>query len=105
MKFYRSNKFDFCYYGQVNSLRIKSSVASKWASKLLGEGVTFILLAMVHIRHWNLAQKIRILAVTCSVFLWHEDLFLFSIATTYIIINIISLKRYIYNFTANSLKY
>ena len=33
MKFDRSNKFDFCYYGQVNSLRLKSSVASKWASK------------------------------------------------------------------------
>ena len=26
MKFDRSNKFDFCYYGQVNSLRLKSSV-------------------------------------------------------------------------------
>ena len=25
MKFDRSNKFDFCYYGQVNSLRLKSS--------------------------------------------------------------------------------
>ena len=23
-----SNKFDLCYYGQVNSLRLKSSVAS-----------------------------------------------------------------------------
>ena len=29
MKFDRSNKFDLCYYGQVNSLRLKSSVASK----------------------------------------------------------------------------
>ena len=44
MKFDRSNKFDFCYYGQVNSLRLKLSVASKWATPL---GVTFILLAMV----------------------------------------------------------
>ena len=35
MKFDRSNKFDFCYYGQVNSLWVKSSVASKWASKRL----------------------------------------------------------------------
>ena len=26
MKFDRSNKFDFCYYGQVYSLRLKSSV-------------------------------------------------------------------------------
>ena len=33
MKFDRSNKFDLCYYGKVNSLRLKSSVASKWASK------------------------------------------------------------------------
>ena len=31
MKFDRSNKFDLCYYGQVNSLRLKSSVASKWS--------------------------------------------------------------------------
>ena len=31
MKFNCSNKFDFCYYGQVNSLRLKSSVASEWA--------------------------------------------------------------------------
>ena len=30
MKFDSSNKFDLCYYGQVNSLRLKSSVASKW---------------------------------------------------------------------------
>ena len=35
MKFDRTNKFDLCYYGQVNSLRLKSSVASKWASKHL----------------------------------------------------------------------
>ena len=32
MKFDRSNKFELCYYGQVNSLRLKSSVVSKWAS-------------------------------------------------------------------------
>ena len=37
MKFDRSNKFDLCYYGQVNSLRLKSSVALKWASKHLWE--------------------------------------------------------------------
>ena len=35
MKFDRSNKFDLCYYGQVNSLWLRSSVASKWASKRL----------------------------------------------------------------------
>ena len=32
-KFDRSNKFDLCYYGQVNSLRLRLSVASKWASR------------------------------------------------------------------------
>ena len=31
MKIDRSNTFDLCYYGQVNSLRLKSSVASRWA--------------------------------------------------------------------------
>ena len=30
--FDRSNKFDLCYYGQVNSMRLKLSVASKCAS-------------------------------------------------------------------------
>ena len=45
MKFDRSNKFDLYYYGQVNSLRLKSSVASKWGKKT-PLGVTFILLAM-----------------------------------------------------------
>ena len=39
MKFDRSNKFDFCYYGQVNSLRLKSSVASK--VKTLGGNIYF----------------------------------------------------------------
>ena len=33
MKFDRSNKFAFCYNEQVNSPRLKSSVASKWESK------------------------------------------------------------------------
>ena len=33
MKFDRSIKFDFCYYGQVNSQRLKYNVASKWAGK------------------------------------------------------------------------
>ena len=41
MKFDRSNKFDLCYYGQVNSLRQKSSVASKWASKHLWGNIPF----------------------------------------------------------------
>ena len=37
MKFDRSYKFDLCYYGQVNSLRLKLSVASKWAHKQIGD--------------------------------------------------------------------
>ena len=41
MKFDRSNKFDLCYYGQVNSLRLKSSAASKWASKHLWGNIYF----------------------------------------------------------------
>ena len=53
-EFDRSNKFDLCYYGQVNSLRLKSSVASKWANKYL-LGVTFILLAMAPCRYKNLS--------------------------------------------------
>ena len=36
MKFDRSNKFDFCYCGQVNSQRLKSSAASKWQIITLG---------------------------------------------------------------------
>ena len=46
MKLDRSNKFDLCYYGQVNLLRLQLSVASKWASEHLW-GVTFILHAIV----------------------------------------------------------
>ena len=41
MKFDCSNKFDFCYYGQVNSLQLKSSVVSKWASKRLWSNIYF----------------------------------------------------------------
>ena len=33
MKFDRSNKFDLCCHGQVNSLLLKSSLASKWTRK------------------------------------------------------------------------
>ena len=33
MKFDRSNKFDSCYYGEENTIRLKSSVASILASK------------------------------------------------------------------------
>ena len=45
MKFDRSNKFDFCYYGQVYWLRLKSSQIGKETPL----GVTFILLALVHV--------------------------------------------------------
>ena len=48
MKFDRRNKFDFCYYGQVNSLQLKYSVASKWARKHLWGKYNF-LLAMVQL--------------------------------------------------------
>ena len=34
MKFVCSNKSDLCYYGQINSLRLKSGVASKWTSEV-----------------------------------------------------------------------
>ena len=33
MKFDRSFKIELCHYGQVNSLRLESSAASKWTSK------------------------------------------------------------------------
>ena len=39
MNFDRSNKFDLFYKGQVNSIRLKSSVASKWASKIFGGNI------------------------------------------------------------------
>ena len=41
MKFDRSNKFDLCYYGQVNSLWLKSSVAWKWAKNTCGGNIYF----------------------------------------------------------------
>ena len=47
MKFDRNNEFDFCYW-QVNSLRIKSSVASKWASKQLWANIYLAVHAKVN---------------------------------------------------------
>ena len=38
IKFDCSDKFDLCYYGQVNSLWLKSSVVSKWEIKHLWGG-------------------------------------------------------------------
>ena len=61
MKFNLSNKFYLCYYGQVNSVQLKSSVATKWGSKHL-LGVTIILQAMVptilHFGNANLIVQI-----------------------------------------------
>ena len=42
------NNITICYYGQINSLRLKSNVASEWASKHLLE-VSLILLLMLHL--------------------------------------------------------
>ena len=42
------NNITKSYHVQLNSLRLISSVASKWTSKHLGGGGTFILLLMVH---------------------------------------------------------
>ena len=49
-------------YVQVNSLRLKSSVASKWTSKhLWARGVAFILLLMVQNRHsYPYKKEIRV---------------------------------------------
>ena len=41
MKFDRSNKFDLCYYGQVNLLRLKSSVASNGQVNTFGGTIYF----------------------------------------------------------------
>ena len=41
----------YTFWCQVNLLRLKSNVASKWASKHLCMGVSFILLLMVRIDH------------------------------------------------------
>ena len=47
MKLNRSNKFDFCNYGQVNSPQQKSFEASEWESKHVWGYLIFILLVMV----------------------------------------------------------
>ena len=50
MKFDRTNKFDLCYYGQVISFRLKSSLAPKWTSKHL---CWRLYLKYEHIFIWN----------------------------------------------------
>ena len=46
MKFDRSNKFDFCNYGQVNSIRQTRVLLRNGQVEIYG--VTFILLVIVH---------------------------------------------------------
>ena len=41
MEFERSNKFDLCYYGQANLLRLRLSVASKWQVNTYGGNIYF----------------------------------------------------------------
>ena len=41
MEFDRGKIFNLCYYGQVNSLRQKSSAALKWARKTFGSNIYF----------------------------------------------------------------
>ena len=41
MKFDCSNKFDLCYYGQENSPRLKSNIASKWQVYTFGGNIYF----------------------------------------------------------------
>ena len=41
MKFDHGNKFDLCYYGQVNSIRLKSSVASNGQVNTFGGNIYF----------------------------------------------------------------
>ena len=41
MKFDRSNKFDFYYYGQVNSLQVKLNVASNEEVSTFGGNIYF----------------------------------------------------------------
>ena len=56
MKFDCRNKFDLRYYGQVNWLRLKSSVARKGLVNTFKFGVPFILLAMVTYTNSNYLQ-------------------------------------------------
>ena len=50
MKFNRRKKFDFCYYGQVNSV---TTAKIECSFEINTFGVPFILLAMVHIIKYN----------------------------------------------------
>ena len=68
MKFDRSNKFDFCYYGQVNSLRLTASVALKWASKHLWGN---ILLAKVPWIEFIVRFGIFVIVIYCYIAGFH----------------------------------
>ena len=50
------NKFDLCYYEQVNSLRLKSRLASKWTSIHLGGTIYFGWLCYIHT---NLTEEMK----------------------------------------------
>ena len=67
MKFDRSNKFDLCYYGQVNSLRLKSSAASKWANK-------HFLWGNIYSAVDGTFKNIKIKEILCQVFQHGENL-------------------------------
>ena len=41
MKFDPNNKFDLCFYGQVNSPRLRSSVNRRWYIYFAGDGTYF----------------------------------------------------------------
>ena len=68
MKFDHNNKFDLCYYGQVNSLRLKSIADLKWASKK-SLRVTLILLAIVQL-NTNCASVARLPVHQMTIFGW-----------------------------------
>ena len=56
MKLDHSNKFDLCWYGKVNLLRLKSNVFSKCVNTF---GVNIILLAMVPLNSLQIIAPIK----------------------------------------------
>ena len=63
MKYDRNNKFDFCYYGQVNSLRLKSSIFEIVKKNVFGGTIYFAgdgtLLAWTKIALANGISRVR----------------------------------------------
>ena len=68
------NNITISYYGQVNSLQLKSSVASKWTCKNLC-GVPFIVLLMVHNYASRIAQKVKSIGWTKCLDAWWGSFF------------------------------